>query len=387
MFFQESEAIATENLDLRKTVERVDHLLATIFNSAPLRPEDFAWKLDLDVNQVIVVFEILTSCGVLLAESVVECRQCQNLVPVPALEQAEAQKQAIECFGCGCSIEYSSPVVTVYRMTAETLARPKPSVATANVESALRELDQYPNVFRRLGHCWVIKYDSKMVLLHSPSGLSYIARLLVDPARKIPAAFLLAAEMGIDPRIPVGSSGPILDARRRAPSPHHLALTPPPSPSSPLPPSQNLPRSPAGNSAGRSLVNCQTKSRRHAVGTRVGALFACWPASNGTIVANPRRRRGARVVSFHFVGWRSSTPSPCWLRRGTGEPRPHSRSCLQRSRTLRPRSVAAQERLGNYESRDLRGDRPSAPGYSFDSFPNRCLPLVAIASQRILESA
>jgi len=102
-------------------------------------------------------------------------------------------------------------VVTVYRMTAERLARPKPSVATANVESALRMLDQYPNVFRRLGHYWVIKYDAKMVLLHSPSGLSYIARLLVDPARKIPAAFLLAAEMGIDPRIPVGTSGAVLD--------------------------------------------------------------------------------------------------------------------------------------------------------------------------------
>jgi hypothetical protein len=28
---------------------------------------------------------------------------------------------------------------------------------------------------------------------------------------KIPALFLLAAEMGIDPRIPVGSSGPVLD--------------------------------------------------------------------------------------------------------------------------------------------------------------------------------
>jgi hypothetical protein len=211
MFFQESEAIATENLDLRKTVEQVDHLLAAIFTNAPLRPEDFAWKLDLDVNQVIVVFEILTSCGVLLAESVGECRQCQNLVPVPPLKQVEVQQHGFECPGCGWSIERSGPVVTVYRMTEETLARPKPLIATLSVESALRMLDQYPNVFRRLGHYWVIKYDSKMVLLHSPGGLSYIARLLVDPARKIPAAFLLAAEMGIDPRIPVGSSGPVLD--------------------------------------------------------------------------------------------------------------------------------------------------------------------------------
>jgi hypothetical protein len=39
----------------------------------------------------------------------------------------------------------------------------------------------------------VIQYDAKVVLLRSPCGLSYIARLLVDP------------------RIPVGTSGPVLD--------------------------------------------------------------------------------------------------------------------------------------------------------------------------------
>ena len=216
MFLQESEAIATENLDLRKTVEQVDHLLATIFNSAPLRPEDFAWKLDLDANQVIVVFEILTGCGVLRAESVVECRECQNLVPVPPLKQAEAQQYEFECSGCGCSVERSAPVVTFYRMTDETLARSKPTIATIDDESALGELDQYPSVFRRLGHYWVIKYDTELVLLHSTNGLSYLARLLVDPGRKIPAAFLLAAEMGIDPRIPVGSSGPVLDDKALA---------------------------------------------------------------------------------------------------------------------------------------------------------------------------
>ncbi len=50
---------------------------------------------------------------------------------------------------------------------------------------------------------------------------------------------------------------------------------------------------------------------------------------------NPRRRRGEAVASSRCVGWRSSNPSPCWLRRVTGEPRPHSRSCRRRSRRLR----------------------------------------------------
>jgi hypothetical protein len=79
-------------------------------------------------------------------------------------------------------------------------------------------------------------------------------------------------------------------------------------------------------------------------------------------VANPRRRRGAGGASSRCVGWRSSNPSPCWLRHGTVEPRPHNRSCLRRSRTLHRGSVAAQERSDNCESRGLRGARPLARG-------------------------
>jgi hypothetical protein len=91
-------------------------------------------------------------------------------------------------------------------------------------------------------------------------------------------------------------------------------------------------------------------------------------------------------VSFHFVGWRSSNPSPCWLRLGTGERRPRIRSCGQRSRTLRRGSVAARERSGNYESHGLRGARPSAPGYSSDSAPNRCRPSEATAFPKASEA-
>ena len=128
----------------------------------------------------------------------------------------------------------------------------------------------------------------------------------------------------------------------------------------------------------RSVVSYQATSKPHAAGTRAAVLFAGWPASSGTIGANPRRRRGARVVSFHFVGWRSSNPSPCWPPLGTVELRPHMRSCPQRSRTLRQGSVAARGRSGNYESHGLRGARPLAPGCSSGSFPNRCRPSEAI---------
>ena len=66
------------------------------------------------------------------------------------------------------------------------------------------------------------------------------------------------------------------------------------------------------------MVNYPTSYRRRATGTHAGVRFACWHApiealQSGTIGANPRRRRGARVASSRCVGWRSSNPSPCWL--------------------------------------------------------------------------
>jgi len=96
-------------------------------------------------------------------------------------------------------------------MSAETLARPKPAVATPDVELALRDLDQYPNVFRRLGQVWVIKYEGQMILMKDAGGLRYLVRLLAKPESIVPAVFLLAAESGIDPLIMSGNSGDLID--------------------------------------------------------------------------------------------------------------------------------------------------------------------------------
>ena len=128
-----------------------------------------------------------------------------------AFRKAIADEEDFECSSCGRPFRRRTPVITVYRMTAETLARPKPAVPTADVELALRELDQFPNVFRRLGQIWVLKYDGKMILMQDARGLWYLARLLAEPGRTVPAASLLAAVAGIDPRITTGSSGRLLD--------------------------------------------------------------------------------------------------------------------------------------------------------------------------------
>ncbi len=90
--------------------------------------------------------------------------------------------------------------------------------------------------------------------------------------------------------------------------------------------------------------------------------------------------------SIQLVGWRSSNPSPCWLRRGTEVRRPRIRSCLRRSRRLRRGSDAVRERSGSCESHGLRHARLSALGCSCDSFPNRCPPNAVTAFRRAFEA-
>lgn len=211
MYFHESEAIALEYRDLQPVVEQVDELLATIFTAAPLRPADFSFKLGCDANQVISFFDLLVTRDVLLVETMVECERCHTLMPASAFQQAVADEDDFECSSCSRPFGHRTPVTIVYRMTAETLSRPKPAVATADIESAIRELDQSPSVFRRLGQIWVIKYECIMILMQDARGLAYLARLLADPGRIVPAASLLAAVAGIDPRIPAGTSGRLLD--------------------------------------------------------------------------------------------------------------------------------------------------------------------------------
>jgi len=211
MYFHESEAIATDNPDLRPVIEQVDELLATIFTAAPLRPDDFSCKLACDTNQVIAFFDLLVENDVLLSEEMVECERCQNLMFATAFQEACEDGDDFECSSCGRPFRRRTPVIAVYRMTAETLSRPKPAVATADVESALRELDQSPSVFRRLGQIWVLKYEGEMILMEDAKGLSYLARLLAEPGRIVPAASLLAAVAGIDPRVTKGTSGHLLD--------------------------------------------------------------------------------------------------------------------------------------------------------------------------------
>jgi len=69
--------------------------------------------------------------------------------------------------------------------------------------------------FRQRGEFWVLNFEGETAYLKDAVGLAYIARLLSEPHRDIPAVSLLAARAGIDPLISTGSSGEILDDAAR----------------------------------------------------------------------------------------------------------------------------------------------------------------------------
>ena len=71
------------------------------------------------------------------------------------------------------------------------------------------------NVFQRRGEFWQLSFDGETKFLKDSVGLGYIARLLMEPHREIPAVTLLAARAGIDPLVATGSSGELLDDEAR----------------------------------------------------------------------------------------------------------------------------------------------------------------------------
>jgi predicted transcriptional regulator len=216
MYFQESEAIASDNPDLLGVVEQVDLQLATIFASAPLRAEDLSSFIGCDPNQVVSVFEMLAGRGVLVSEAMVECEQCENLMSAGAFRQAIDDEDGFDCSSCGRPFRSRTQPLIVYRMTPELLARPKPEVLGIDSGAALAALAHVDHVFQCWGQRWVVKFQGETRIMDDVRGMFYIARLLVEPNRDVLAVSLLAAAAGIDPRVATGTSGQLLTAETHA---------------------------------------------------------------------------------------------------------------------------------------------------------------------------
>jgi hypothetical protein len=101
--------------------------------------------------------------------------------------------------------------------TAFDFADGKFAIQPERIRSLLHVADSLQgNVFRLVGDYWHVSFDGKTTHLEDVAGHGYIARLLAEPKRNIPAVTLLAARAGLDPRVAAGSLGEQLDDVGRA---------------------------------------------------------------------------------------------------------------------------------------------------------------------------
>lgn len=200
---------------MRSVVELVDRQLAMIFASSPLRTDDLSSLLSCDANQVAAVFDLLAGLGLLRSEAMVECGGCFNLMRAADFRQAAEDEDVFECSSCGAVIRVNSKQLLIYRMTDDTLARPRPVVDSNEDLATFGALTSAENIFKRHGQIWILKYRGEIALMQDSRGLEYLARLLAEPHREIPAVLISAAVTGIDPRVSTGSSGTMLDEETR----------------------------------------------------------------------------------------------------------------------------------------------------------------------------
>jgi hypothetical protein len=158
------------------------------------------------------IFELLAARGVLKPEAMVECERCQNLMPEADFRQSLEDEDEFECSSCGRPFARRSRPILVYRMTPAFLARPKPDVPIADAAALLARLANADHIFQRIGQMWAMKFQGEIRFIEDSRGMFYIARLLAEPTRDVPAVSLLAAAAGIDPRVATGTSGPLLTA-------------------------------------------------------------------------------------------------------------------------------------------------------------------------------
>jgi len=119
---------------LLQLVEQIDQRLAGIYSPAPLRLHDLACAIGADENQLASVFEILTQKGVVRDEEMVECEQCQNLMPVVAFRQAIQDEDLLECTGCHRIFSRRSRSTTIYRLTTQSLKRTKANAKPPEIQ-------------------------------------------------------------------------------------------------------------------------------------------------------------------------------------------------------------------------------------------------------------
>jgi pimeloyl-ACP methyl ester carboxylesterase len=123
MFFNESEALASQHPELRELIGKIDGQLSQFDATAIARVGDFSTFLGESINRVSGIFERYVMEGVLQKVDMVECVKCQTLSPAGSYRSNLAAEDLFACSACGDDLTSQSPKqFYVYKLTA-TAAR------------------------------------------------------------------------------------------------------------------------------------------------------------------------------------------------------------------------------------------------------------------------
>ena len=110
MYFQISENIVSQHVDLIDVVNFIDLVLSETTNEARLRADQLALSSEFDINQIESALDLYADDDAFDISEVVECPNCQTLAKKNTVETAIEDGQQFQC--SSCDAEFSEQVLT-----------------------------------------------------------------------------------------------------------------------------------------------------------------------------------------------------------------------------------------------------------------------------------
>jgi len=131
MYFQESERLAAEEPGLERVIRQVDGVLQTLGPGSIVCVETLSKRLQHKASQIEAILVELEKSGLLHSEQMVQCPDCENLMPAADYAAAVDDEDNFLCSQCGLDLgKQECDEVAVYRQ--QPLLNEEPQLGSEN---------------------------------------------------------------------------------------------------------------------------------------------------------------------------------------------------------------------------------------------------------------
>ena len=121
MFFSASARLADATADLGNLAERLDEWLEDANETWLIEPRNVASSLSERRERIeyLLTKAAHPDVGLLVAERYLRCEECENLIPVEDLVEAQENEEPLECSQCGKTVAEEAPEAVTYRLAPQ----------------------------------------------------------------------------------------------------------------------------------------------------------------------------------------------------------------------------------------------------------------------------